>query len=134
MQSFGEPVMRIGVFAPLYAPARLGGGPIRTLKALIDQQPEDFRSLVFTADQDLDRGKRLPVPANAVVGTRVGGMYYVSADSPLALARGYAVVRRYRPDVLYVNGFFNPKFSTAVQLLHARAVLSWGEPALGSEG
>ena len=112
---------------PLYPPARLGGGPIRTLAALVDQQPDAYRSLVFTSDQDLDRNGRLPVASNKVIATDKGGVYYVSADRLVDLARGYLAVRRIRPAIVYVNGFFNPKFSGVVRLLAAIRILRSGE-------
>ena len=107
------------MFAPLYPPARLGGGPIRTLAALLDQQPVGFHSLVFTSDRDLGRKEQLPVRSNVVIKADGRSVYYVSSNRLTKIARGLMTMRRYRPDVLYVNGFFNPFFSGIVQLLAA---------------
>ena len=114
----GEQV-RVAVFVPLFPPARFGGGPIRTLDALTDQQPERFHSLIFTSDRDLGESIRLPVRSNQRIEGSGRDKYYVSVDGLKTLATGYRVVRNYRPSIIYLNGFFTPIFSLVPQLLSA---------------
>lgn len=111
----GRPI-RVAVLVPLFPPAQLGGGPIRSLSALVAQQPDAVQSLVFTSDRDLD-GTRLQVVANSVLDAPHGHTYFASTDRHGAMVRGLRTIRRYRPNMIYVNGFFNLKFSILIQLL-----------------
>ncbi|WP_166789634.1 glycosyltransferase [Cryobacterium fucosi] len=108
---------KFAVFAPLFPPATLGGGPIRTLKALVDSVPTDTQTLVFTSDRDMGQSNPLPVRSNewlAIDGVQV---YYGTASSLRSYLRGLGEVRKERPEVTYYNSFFNPRFSLFPQLL-----------------
>ncbi|MBC7596545.1 MAG: glycosyltransferase family 4 protein [Kineosporiaceae bacterium] len=108
---------KVAVFAPLFEPAKLGGGPIRTLAALVEAQPEHTSSLVFASDRDLDRARRLDVASNETSGQGNHLRYYVSTNKIASLIRGLVRVRQYGPSILYVNGFFTPIFSILPQVL-----------------
>ncbi|GAB3611827.1 glycosyltransferase family protein [Humibacter ginsengisoli] len=107
----------IGVFAPLFAPAKNGGGPIRTLRALVLAAPSDFKVYVLTGDRDLGATERLTVPFNNWQAGEGASVYYTSASSPVGLMRGFRALRAVRPEVLYINGYFDPRFSILPQLL-----------------
>ena len=109
---------RIAVFTAGFPPAKFFGGPVRTLSALIEQQPEDYKSLTITSDRDHDLSTRLPVPSNQQIDHGTRSTYYVSTDSMRALFRAYRAVRQFRPDALYLNSFFNWKFSILPQIAH----------------
>ncbi len=114
----GEPT-RVAVFTAGFPPAALFGGPVRTLEALIDQQPEGFESLTIASDRDHGDSVRLPVTSNERIDRGPRSTYYVSTDSPRAFVRAFRVVRRFRPGVIYLNSFFNWHFSIMPQLAHA---------------
>ena len=57
---------RILVAAPLFPPAFLGGGPIRTLDALVSQAPARFNVRVITRDRDLGAHERLGQPTSTM--------------------------------------------------------------------
>lgn len=107
----------IGVFAPLFPPAKNGGGPIRTLEALVAAAPADFRVSVLTGDRDLGETERLSVPHDVWLDQSLAEVYYASADSMRGLFGGFRALRERRPDILYFNGYFDQRFSILPQLM-----------------
>ena len=108
---------RILVAAPLFPPAFLGGGPIRTLDALVSQAPARFNVRVITRDRDLGAHERLPIATNRWVRVGTTYIYYGSANRLWRLLGGYRAARREHPDVLYLNSFFDPALSILPQIL-----------------
>jgi Glycosyltransferase len=107
----------IGVFAPLFPPAKLGGGPIRTLEALVASAPAEFEQCVLTGDHDL--GAMEPLPVRSEEWSQIGAaqVYYASNTSIRGALRGLTALRSRRPELLYFNGFFDAQFSVLPQLL-----------------
>lgn len=109
--------LRTVLFAPTYPPAYLGGGPIRTLDALVREAPPGHSIRVFTSDRDLNQEQRLPVVANEWLPDHPAHVYYASVDRPLNLLMGLHAIWKTNPEVLYFNSFFNPTFSILPQVL-----------------
>lgn len=110
--------MRIAVLAPGYPPAYLGGGPIRTVAALSRRAATQHEVLVMTSNRDLGQGVQLDVPSDQWV--RDGGVevYYATVDRPLAYWRALRKLRDRQPDLIYLNSYFNPRFSIVPRVLH----------------
>lgn len=106
-----DPTQRIGILTAFYEPAYKGGGPIRTLEALVRHMPQHFEPVVLTSDRDLHEQERLPIKSNSWVHRGRAQVYYASTDSLLAFARGLLALRRSSPSILYINSFFDTKFS-----------------------
>ena len=104
------------VFAPLYVPAVLGGGPIRTLKALVDSAPQNVALHVLASDRDLGMSTPLPVVSDAW-SERAGVPIYYCSPTIRASFRGLLSIRKTRPRVVYFNSFFAPRFSLLPQIL-----------------
>lgn len=111
------PPTRVAVFAPYYPPAFRGGGPVRSIAALVDSAPEGFAPLVLTADRDLGETERLPVPAGRWTRRDGAEVYYAALGSPLGYVRALRAVRRRRPALIHLNSFMNPRLSIAPLLL-----------------
>lgn len=109
--------LMVVVLAGLYPPAKHGGGPIRTLEALVQLAPDDVRLAVVAGDQDLGSYERLGVPRNSWTLRDGVRCYYVSADQPGRLLRMWREVAGLRPDLVYLNSFFSVQFSIVPQLL-----------------
>lgn len=110
-------ITRVGIFAPLFPPAYRGGGPIRSIAALVSNLPAAFEALVLTSDRDHGCTEPLPVDANRWLDLGKAEVFYASATSVRKLLHGCMQLRRRRPDVLYFNGFFDPRFTIIPQLL-----------------
>lgn len=110
-------MLRVLVLCTLYPPATNGGGPVRTLDALVRDAPESFKVAVLTSDRDLGLPDRLPVARNCWTLRSGVRSYYISTDRPGQLCKSWIAARRWRPDMVYINSFFSPEFSIAPQLL-----------------
>ncbi|WP_158297128.1 glycosyltransferase family 4 protein [Zhihengliuella sp. ISTPL4] len=108
---------RVGVFAPFYPPAFRGGGPVRSISALVQAAPATFTPLVVTGDRDLGETEPLPVPANEWISHADADVYYASLSSPAAYTRALFALRRRRPGLLHLNSFMNPRLSIVPVLL-----------------
>lgn len=105
------------VFATRYPPAFRGGGPIRTLEALARTVPSEYDVRVITRDDD--EGSAPPLPVEADVWTQRDGVSvrYVSVSRLRSFAAAMASARQHRPEMIYVNSFFDFALSIAPQLL-----------------
>ncbi|MBE7324803.1 glycosyltransferase family 4 protein [Nocardioides sp. Y6] len=115
------------VLAPHFPPAFLGGGPIRTLEALVPSRPDGIHVDVLTADRDLYQRRPLNVPLNEWVEKAYGRVRY--ATPTLAnLARVLWSTRVDRPDLVYLNSFFHPLFAIAPWLMACCGL--WGRATI----
>lgn len=115
-------VCRILVLAPYFAPATRAGGPIRSLGALVAAAPTEFAVAVVTSNRDLASAEPLAVPADTWTTTNGSRCYYANDRNLASLFRMYRIIRQWKPDVLYCNGFFPPVFSIAPRVLK---MLGW---------
>jgi glycosyltransferase involved in cell wall biosynthesis len=125
---------RVAIFTAGFPPARSFGGPTRTLEALIEQQPAGFASLTLASDRDHGDKDRLPVTSNEQIDHGARSTYYISTDNPRAVMRAYRVVRQFRPEVVYLNSFFNWHFSIMPQLASAFGVFRGARLAIAPRG
>lgn len=94
-----------------YLPSYKAGGPVRTIRNLVAALGDEFDFRIFTSDHEV--GEREPFPGveinywNTVEGAQV---FYADADarSPRRIA---ATINAVDPDIVYVNSFFNARFS-----------------------
>ena len=105
------PPSRFAVLTPLYPPATSGGGPIRTLDALVRAAPQYATMAVVAGDRDVGSIRPLPVVRNEWTSHGRTLQYYVTAEDPRKFVRSLDAIRRWKPDVLYINGFFSAQFS-----------------------
>lgn len=118
----------VGVLAPLFPPAFRGGGPIRSIQALVESSPPWATVHVVTSDRDLGALAPLEVSANRWIKRRGISVYYATMSAPMRLLKAMAALRRERPALLHMNSFFNPSV-TAVPLMLWRLGF-WRKPIL----
>lgn len=119
--------MKILVFNSFFPPAFLGGGPIRTLGAMVASAPPEFRVSVVTTSTDLGRSAPLDVVADEWTPYANGEVFYSSMTSWLHLFHAMSEARSRRPRIIYANSFFDAKFSILPLLLFA---VGWLRPDL----
>lgn len=110
LEARGASSSRVVVFTHFFPPAVKGGGPLRTVDALIRTAPSDFEISVITSDRDLGERGRLPVRRNTWVRSGSRRVFFASSDRLflfLALVRRAAATT---PELVYVNSFFDPLF------------------------
>lgn len=100
----------VRVLAPYFPPAVNGGGPIRTLEALVRSAPDAVELDVVTRDRDLCSDVRLDVPRTArLPGDRL--VRFVDTRGVHGTVRlAAAMLARPRADLTYVNSVFDPQF------------------------
>lgn len=109
--------MRIVVFNSFFPPAFLGGGPIRTLAAMLAASPPGYETAVLTTNKDLGRRESLDVVPDKWLPYGGAKVYYCSMTGLLSFWNGLRESRRQTPDVVYLNSFFDPKFSIIPQIM-----------------
>lgn len=110
--------MKIVVFNSFFPPAFLGGGPIRTLGAMVTSAPPEFHVSVITTNTDLGRPTPINVVADEWISYANGEVFY-SSMKWLHLFRAMHEARSRRPRIIYANSFFDAKFSILPLLLFA---------------
>ncbi|MFJ3379942.1 glycosyltransferase [Curtobacterium sp. NPDC090217] len=114
---------RVRVLAPYFAPAVDGGGPIRTLGALVRTAPADVALEVVTRDRDLGAAERLVVPTCPVVDGAVTIRYLDTRGVSGAWSLVGALRARPAPELTYVNSVFDARFSVLPLLLRRFGVM-----------
>ncbi|TFD22394.1 glycosyltransferase [Cryobacterium sp. TMT2-23] len=115
----------IAVFAPSYPPAFLGGGPARSVEALVGAAGAQYDIAVLAPDHDLGVREPLAVVSNRWISRDDVKVMYVS-PSIRHILLGLIAARRRAPSILYFNSFFNPVFSILPQVLWRFGF--WGRP------
>ena len=99
------------VFAPHYWPAFRAGGAVRTLRNMAAQLGDAIDFRFFTRDRDVGDTSpyagMVPGQWGDVDGARV--MY--AGNRQRSLAAVARMIREVDPDVVYLNSFFDAKFS-----------------------
>jgi glycosyltransferase involved in cell wall biosynthesis len=116
---------RILVVAGYFPPAQHGGGPVRSIVAMLRRIPDGFQTTVLTRNTDVDSAAPLTNHAGgSVVEWAPGiGVRYVSTRSFRSVASALLGVRRWKPDIIFLNSFFDPSLAIAFQLLIAVKLL-----------
>lgn len=124
---------RILVLVPYYPPAFRGGGPIRTVSAMVAAHGRRHELRVLTRDGDWGSPARLGVPADCWVSRGQAQVWYRS-PGPIGLARAMWQARRLAPDVLYLNSVFAPVETLLPLLLRRIGLIRAGHVVLAPRG
>lgn len=117
---------RILVCVGCFLPGMRGGGPIRTIANLVDKLGEDFDFYIVTMDRDI--GDKKPydnVTRDAWTQVGKAKVFYVS-NGLGGLSRFYSILVKFDFDILYLNSFFNPKFTLFPLLLWFTGIIHRG--------
>lgn len=105
--------MRLLIITAGFPPAYLGGGPIRTVSAMLRSAPQHHEAYVLTANHDLGQAERLVEDASTWHSVGKSMVRYVDrgVGSWLrALRAGFKT----DPAAVYLNSLFSPKYSLSV--------------------
>lgn len=117
--SESAPPPRVAFLIGQFPPAYRGGGPVRSVLAMIKSSRHSAESLVLCSHRDWGSSVPLDVPRDCWV-PRDGVKVYYAGDHRFDLYfKGLRAVRQARPDLVYVNGVFDRKHSI-VPLVLAR--------------
>ncbi|MDY0946744.1 glycosyltransferase family 4 protein [Frigoribacterium sp. CFBP9039] len=110
-------IKRVLIYAPFYPPAKDGGGPIRSLSAFVAKAPASWSPFVVTSDRDLGAKESLGIPSDTWIARGNAQVFYAQTSKVLSLVRMWSKISRLRADILYLNSFFNIKFSLVPQII-----------------
>lgn len=105
---------KILILIDYYLPGFNGGGPLRSIKNLVDQLGNEFDFKIITSDRDL--GSESPykdIKADSWLTINGIQTYYIS---PLkyTINNFSKLISETEHDVLYLNSFFQPRFSILI--------------------
>ncbi len=102
---------KILLLTDYYLPGYKSGGPIQTVANLVDNLGDEFQFYIVTRDRDTqDDSPYDEVAINAWNTVGKGRVYYASPgpDWPLRLMQ---LASQVKPDHIYLNSFFSPRFT-----------------------
>ncbi len=102
---------RILTFVSCYLPGYKSGGPIRTIANMVDHLGDEIEFFLITSDRD--RTENTPYPSVKVNEFNMVGkasVFYASPDMMNFRQLG-ELIKRTPFDILYLNSFFNPRFT-----------------------
>ena len=102
---------KILIFYEFFPPAIKSGGITRSLINLSQSLKSEYEFYVFAGNRDSGDIFDLPVEANTWTINSEGIHIYYSDLKKLSFAQIQEVLRSINPDIVYMNGIFNPKFS-----------------------
>lgn len=109
--------MKIIVFSEYYLPGYKGGGPIKTIKNLMDQLGDELSFKLVTSDRDL--GDSVPyssVKCGAWNSVENAQVFYIQPNS-LGQKQIVKILREKNYDIIYLNSFFSVRFSFVPMLM-----------------
>lgn len=101
---------RVAVLAPYYLPGTKGGGPIRTVQAMVTTHRDAVDCGIFTSNRDWGVAEPLEVPTECWTDVDGTPVWYAAAGLRGLLAT-MRQVRASRPDYVYLNSLFDPRWS-----------------------
>ena len=115
------------VFVRYYLPGFRAGGPIRSIANLVERLGDEFEFRIVALDRDVGDSTPYPnVELNGWVRQSNAFVRYVSPDA-FGLRQVAEIVRTTVHDVIYLNSFFDPRFTQQVLINHRLGRLS-GRP------
>ncbi len=116
------------VFVGFYLPGYRGGGPIRSIANMVDRLSDEFDFRIVTRDRDL--GDKVPYTSIDVNCWNLVGkakVFYLDSSS-FSLFTIFRLIRNTYHDVLYLNSFFDTRFTWAALL--SRRLLGFCQPVV----
>lgn len=112
---------RVLLFARYYLPGFKAGGPIRTISNIVQVLGSEIEFSIYTGDRDiLDSQEFSSVSVGRWNGVGGASVFYAPKSSR-SIRRLSATILDVRPDMIYLNSFFDPEF-TLRPIIAARLV------------
>ncbi|MDA9953369.1 glycosyltransferase family 4 protein [Planktomarina sp.] len=108
---------KILIFCSHYLPGYKAGGPIRSVKGLVELIKEDYGLYIVTLNHDFGDLNTFPdIDTNRWKQDKHYNIFYGS-DDYFSLQNIKKIILDIKPDYIYVNSFFDPVFSIKIYLI-----------------
>jgi len=131
---FGRTNPVILTFARYYRPGFRAGGPIRTISSMVERLGDSFEFRIVTLDRDLGDGCSYPDVQSGVWTPCGKALVHYVAPNCFGLREVAEIVRSTPHDVIYLNSFFDPRFTQQVLVSHRLGRLSGRPIVIASRG
>lgn len=109
-------VQSLLIFSRYYLPGYKAGGPIRSIKNLVDLIDQEFSIRIFTGDRDfLDTESYATVPMNHWVHAEEGIHQIYYTTNALNIRKVIQFIKA--SDIIYLNSFFDPFYSMVPMII-----------------
>lgn len=106
-----------------FTPGYKAGGPIKSLKNLTHALASEFGFYVYTSAYDMNEAKPYPLPLNSWNHTDQGLNVYYSGKGFTNLFKSVKTLASDAFDIVYLNSFFDSRYSTLTFLLFKLGLL-----------
>ncbi|WP_214825864.1 glycosyltransferase family 4 protein [Exiguobacterium algae] len=108
---------KILIFTSVYEPGIKGGGPIRSIKNIVDRLSNRFEFSIVTQDRDLgDTQPFEEIETEKWVSLGKEKVFY-TRKSKLTFKKTLKLIKESQCDYIYLNSFFSFKFSILIVIL-----------------
>jgi len=125
---------KVMIFTGYYLPGVKGGGPIQSIKNLVDNLSEFFDFYIVTSDRDLgDKKPYENVKINAWNQLDTAKVYYIGKDK-INFKNIRNIINTINPKTIYLNSFFSFNFSIIPIILNKYNLISPKKLVLAPRG
>ena len=108
---------KIIIFSRYFSPAIKAGGPIRSIENILKIFGKKYKFLLVTGDRDLDGKIFKNIKFNEIKNKKNFKIIYQKKDKQ-NFKEFLKIIKNFQPDVIYLNSFFDFKFSILVSVLN----------------
>lgn len=102
---------RVLILTACYLPGVKGGGPIQSIKNLVDNLCDQFDFYIITGDRDIGDSKPFEnIKTEVWIENSNAKVYYIDKDK-LSWKTSIDTIKSINYDILYLNSFFSFKYS-----------------------
>lgn len=125
---------KVLILAPVYIPGVKGGGPIQSIKNLIEILGDDIDFYIITSDRDLgDSSTYTNIKTDEIIKVGKAKVIYTDIDK-LNASKLAHFINKIQPQTLYLNSFFSYKFSILPMILQKFKIINISNTILAPRG
>lgn len=107
---------KILIIAPTFLPGYKGGGPVQSVKNIIENLNDEFKFYVLTLDRD--KGDNKPYSSIKTETWLEKDNYQIYYSSNKSMKKIRTCIKETQPDIIYLNSFFSWTDSIQIVLLN----------------
>ena len=122
------------ILTPYFLPGYRAGGPIQSLKNIVDHLAERINFFIITPDHDLGSKDKYPGVASDQWNSIRGVSVYYYGNSIKSMLKLFKTLRQLPHEVRYYNSFFHPKTTLIPLILEKTGMLIKSPSILAPRG